>query len=284
MVINEKVEITLGYPPKTKSWEKKLGYKPEVNKPFFVDWFLLKTTSFRRKKIKIKCDDCEIIYEKRICGINGNVDYCVSCMNKGSRNGMYGSKPTENFIKARDKMLKEFGNPFTWESTKQNNIDKEVWKKIGDKNKGKKRTEETKKKLSKSIKNAYKYGRLKPQNRWGKTIVKQYNGIDYQSTYELNFIKYCEEIGLFELLERGPIIQYVDDNGLPHNYFSDFKIKDTDIVIEIKSTYIWKKNQRINEIKKEFSEKLYNYLIIKDNNFSEFNNLITQKVKNIVLH
>jgi hypothetical protein len=85
------------------------------------------------------------------------------------------------------------------------------------------------------------------------------------------------------MLERGPVIEYVDDNGLTHNYFSDFKIKNTNIVIEIKSSYMWQKNQRINELKKETSEKIYNYIVIKDNNFSEFDSLISQKIKNIVL-
>jgi|LakMenEpi03Aug12_release.lakeMendotaPanAssembly.Ray.scaffolds.fasta_scaffold329948_2 hypothetical protein len=283
MVLNEMVEIKIKSKLKLKTWETKLGFTPEINKPFFINWSLLKTTSYRRIKLKIKCDDCGAAFEKRICGINGNIDYCFKCMNKGNRNGMYGVEPNENFIKARNKMLEERGNPFTWDSTKQNNINKQVWKKIAKKNKGIKRSEETKKKLSESIKKAYKTGILKPQNRWGKTIIKQYKGIDYQSTYELEFIKYCEKIGLFTMLERGPVIEYVDDNGLTHNYFSDFKIKNTNIVIEIKSSYMWQKNQRINELKKETSEKIYNYIVIKDNNFSEFDSLISQKIKNIVL-
>lgn len=284
MVLNENVKITLNHKSKIKTWEKKLGFRPEINKPFFVNWLLLKTTTFRRIKLKIMCDDCGTTFEKRICGINGNLDYCVKCMNKGDRNGMFGTKLNENCIKARDKMLNERGNPFTWESTKQNNIDKQVWKKIGAKNKGIKRSNDSKKKLSESIKEAYKSGRLKPQNRWGKTIIKQYKGLDYQSTYELQFIKHCEKQNLLSILERGPIIQYIDDDGLSHNYFSDFKIKDTNIVVEIKSSYMWEKNKRINEIKKETSEKLYNYIIIKDNNFSEFNKLLKQKFNNIILH
>lgn len=283
MILDEMVEIKLNYKSKIKTWQTKLGFIPEINKPILVNWSLLKTTSFRRIKLEIKCDDCGMTFKKRICGINGNVDYCHKCMNKGNRNGMFGTKPTENFIKARDKMIEELGNPFTWESTKQNNINKKVWEKIRKKNKGLKRSENVKKKLSESIKNAYSSGKLKPQHRWGKTVIKNYKGLDYQSTYELEFIKYCEKNGWLAILERGPIIQYIDDNGLPHNYFSDFQIKNTNIVIEIKSTYIWKKNQRINEIKKETAEKIYDYIIIKDNNFSVFNKLFTQKIKNILL-
>jgi Na+/phosphate symporter len=44
-------------------------------------------------------------------------------------------------------------------------------------------------------------------------------------------------------------------------------IKNTNIVFEIKSTYIWKKYYEKNILKKEAAEKLYQYHLIMDNNF-----------------
>jgi hypothetical protein len=57
-------------------------------------------------------------------------------------------------------------------------------------------------------------------------------------------------------------------------YFSDFKIKNTNIIFEIKSWYYWERNKEINIIKKETASKIYDYYLIMDNNFIEVDKLI----------
>lgn len=117
--------------------------------------------------------------------------------------------------------------------------------------------------------NSFKNGTRKPNSGWGKVTIKQYNGIDYQSTYELKFLKYLESLKKLHLIERGPRISYLDSDGKEHNYYIDFKIKNTNIVFEIKSSYIWNKHKTINEIKQKTASGLYNYNLVIDNKFKD---------------
>jgi len=50
-------------------------------------------------------------------------------------------------------------------------------------------------------------------------------------------------------------------------YFIDYKMKGTNIVFEIKSTYYWNKLLETNLLKEKAAKELYNYNIIMDNNF-----------------
>ena len=88
---------------------------------FYVEWYLLKSSQLRGSKIKVKCDDCAKIIEKRICDldINNNVHFCKNCVLKGDRNPWYGKTMHENSKKGLKKWLEENGNPFTWESSKK---------------------------------------------------------------------------------------------------------------------------------------------------------------------
>jgi len=102
----------------------------------------------------------------------------------------------------------------------------------------------------------------------------EYKGLKYQSKYELNFIKYLESSNKIHLIEHGPSISYIDIDGKERTYFIDFKIKNTNIVFEIKSNYYWNKKIKTNILKKETASKIYDYYLIMDNNFSELDNLI----------
>jgi len=278
MFITEKenLEIVLVDNSRLNDWIKKLGYIPELNKTISVHWTLLRTTKFRTLKMLVKCDDCNIIHTKRIRDLKpeNKVHYCKKCYNKGDRNGMFGVPPNESFLLGAKKLIQEKGNPFTWESTKKAAKDANVWEKIAKKNRGKKRTKETKEKMSKSTLLSYKEGRQVPGKRWGKVYTKQYKGLDYQSSYELKFLLFIEELGMLDLIERGPKINYIDNAGKAHSYFSDFKIKNSNIVFEIKSWYTWKKNLEINLIKKEAAEKEYDYILIFDNKFFKLKKIL----------
>jgi len=268
----EKLEVILKNYRQPSKWEKDLGFKPELNKSIIVHWSLLKTKrDYRTKFIKVKCDDCGIIFERRIRDLDPNKNYhlCRECQNKGDRNGQFGKPMNENFKKSYKKLIKDKGNPFTWDSSKQkikNKLDETV-KKIVAKTKGQKRNQETKEKMSLSAIKAFEEGRRKPSSGWGRIKIKQYNGLDYQSSYELKFLKFVEDLNKFNIIERGPRISYFDTLGKEHNYYIDYRIKGTDVVFEIKSDYLWNKNKDINEIKMKEAKKLYNYNLVINNNF-----------------
>jgi len=272
----ENVEIILKHYSQPSRWEKTLGFKPELNKSYLIHWSLLKTKrDYRRRFIKIKCDDCGEVFERKIRNLDSDNNYhlCNKCMKTGERNGMYGKEKSEEQKLAHHKWMEKNGNPFTWESSIKKIKEKNPWLKVAEKNRGKKRSEEIKLKMSLSSLKSFKEGRSKPNTGWGKITIRQYNGIDYQSTYELNFLKYLESINKFHLIERGPRISYIDLDEKEHNYFIDYRIKNTDIVFEIKSTYVWNKHITTNENKQKYAEKLYDYYIVMDNNFEDVNKL-----------
>jgi len=268
----EYIEVVLNSNNQISKWKEKLNFIPEINKPFFVHWSKLKTTSYRRKKIKIKCDECLDIIEKdtRNLEIDEKYHLCNSCIKKGKRNPQYGREKTNAQKDAHKKWLKENGNPFTWDSVKKKLKEKqeETTKKVMSKITGSKRTKETRKKMSESIRLAYKEGRLISGTGYSNIRVKYYKGLHYQGSYELKFLKYVESFGKLHLIDRGPRIQYKLSDG-EHTYLVDYMIKNTNIIFEIKSSYYWKKNEKINIIKRENAEKTFNYNLVMNNNFQQ---------------
>ena len=270
----EFVKIKISDKSKTK-WERKIGKQIEGNE-IEVHWTFLKGSTFRTISINLICDDCSIIHKRRIrdLDINNNVHYCKKCVNKGNRNIHFGKPCSENSKEATRKYMELNGNPFTWESSKIKIREAKPWKKAHKVNTGSKRSEDVKTKMSKSAILAFKGGRRSPGSGWAKIHTKEYKGLNYQSKYELKFIEYLEYKGKFDIIEKGPTIPYFDMNGKEHIYFVDFKIKNTNIIFEIKSWYYWEKNKEINIIKKETASKIYDFYLIMDNNFKEIDKLI----------
>jgi hypothetical protein len=95
--------------------------------------------------------------------------------------------------------------------------------------------------------------------------------IYYQGTYELDFLeKYYKK---FPDIERAPTIHFIFEE---HNkvYYPDFYIPSKNLIIEIKNSYLAKKDKKKLESKKQSVKKLgYNYIMIIDKNYSEFNKL-----------
>ena len=225
MFLNDEVEITLT--KLDKRWVDRLGFDYEPNKPIFVDWRLIKKSSFRTSFITVKCDDCGIEHERRLRDLDENnpIHFCSNCRVSGERNSHFG-KPMHEKL------------------------------------------------MSESAITAFKNGNRKVTNGWGVVRTKVYKGLPYQSKNELKFIKYFESIVLFDLLDRGDIVIYHDKNNKEHTYHPDFKIKNTDLVFEIKSLYLWNKFLETNLLKKEAAEKLYDYHVIIDNDFTNIKKII----------
>lgn len=105
--------------------------------------------------------------------------------------------------------------------------------------------------------------------------IKQYKNtlLYYQASYELDFLeKYYEK---FLDIQRGPTIKYLI-NEKYKIYYPDFYIPSLNLIIEIKSSYC--ANYDWEKLKAKESAVLnneYNYILILDKNYNEFEKLIT---------
>lgn len=239
-----------------------------------VPWYLLQTSSFRNHHMKLKCDDCGTIFSKKLRYLDPsiNIHYCGSCFQKGPRHHNYGHPLHENTIIALIEWRKKHENP----SKKD-----EVRKKISEARKGKPsnmlgktHTEKSRKKISESnkiaIKEAWETGKLDYKSKYADSKMKEYKGIQYQGSYELDFLKECEKIGILDLIERGPVINYYDEMGKNHLYLVDYRIRNSNILIEVKSSYTLGINRKNNIHKFEEAKKLGNFILITNKNYSEF--------------
>lgn len=274
MFINEYIKIKIPKGRHLNSWKIKLNNSSLIGgEELYVHWTILKTSTYRTESLLLKCDGCYLEHKRRIRDLTTDNHFCSSCRKLGDKNPQYGKPISENAKVALKKWMDINGNPFTWKSTVDKIRIKEPWKKSIEKRKGRKVSEETRKKMSDGIKKAYADGKLKPRNEWSNIEVKEYKGIEYQGTYELKFLKFIESLNMIDLIERGPIIKYFF-NGEEHNYFSDFRIKNTNIIFEVKSDYYWKKKIDINMAKKEAAELQYEYHLIINNNFKKIENIL----------
>lgn len=93
----------------------------------------------------------------------------------------------------------------------------------------------------------------------------------YQGTYEFDFLnKYYDKINI----ENGKSIKiiYKDKKTM---YHSDFFISEKNLIVEIKSSYWYNKYYNKNIIKQKECKKLgYNYIIIIDKNYNEFDKIL----------
>lgn len=100
----------------------------------------------------------------------------------------------------------------------------------------------------------------------------EYNNIFYRGSYELDFIKFCENNGI-EIKKPGRIKYFINDQL--HYYFPDFFIPKYNLLIEIKSKYYYKLNEDKNILKKEYSiNSGYNFLFIMDKDYTELEKII----------
>lgn len=137
---------------------------------------------------------------------------------------------------------------------------------------------ETQKKIKKT--NLLKYGYEHPmQNKdifikafKTKIKIKQFKdtNIWYQGLYELNFLeKYYDKL----IIERGPSIKYKfkRKNKI---YYADFYIAPLNLIVEIKNSYLLKRDKYkcLNKKKAAISSG-YNYIMIVDKNYKKFEKL-----------
>jgi len=101
-------------------------------------------------------------------------------------------------------------------------------------------------------------------------LRKKFKNLTYQGTYELDFLEKYQNLNI----EKGKTIRYKFENK-EKIYFSDFFYKPFNLIIEIKSDYIYKKDIEKNLIKqKSCIEQGYNFIFIINKNYEDFNILL----------
>lgn len=113
----------------------------------------------------------------------------------------------------------------------------------GNHQRGKPRTEEEKKKISRTLKNNPNVGGLRQGSGRGKK--GWYKGFFCDSTYELAFIIYCLEHNI--KIERCSIVYEYTYNGQVHKYHPDFILEDGSLV-EIKGYMTDLVNIKLNSV------------------------------------
>jgi len=130
-----------------------------------------------------------------------------------------------------------------------------------------------------------KYGVSNPMkdcNVFKKQLLASYKIIYYndelfsQGSYELDFLNYCENNNIIDLISNGPSIEYIlESNNSNHTYHSDFFIEKLNLIIEIKSSYTYNIDLDKNLMKRKYSKlNGYNFIFIIDRDYKEFENII----------
>jgi hypothetical protein len=97
--------------------------------------------------------------------------------------------------------------------------------------------------------------------------LKEYNGLKYQGTYELDFLKFCKTNNF--KVERGKSIKFIMDSK-NKTYYPDFYLPEYNLICEIKSDYYYYKYLDKNLSKMETSiERGFQFKFILNKNYEE---------------
>ena len=92
--------------------------------------------------------------------------------------------------------------------------------------------------------------------------------IHYRGSYEKHFLDFCFDNNIeVSNFEEKLFYEYL---GKTHRYFPDFYHRESNTIIEIKSTFTFEKDYDINLLKEKCAKEKYNFLFIIDKNYSEF--------------
>ncbi len=89
----------------------------------------------------------------------------------------------------------------------------------------------------------------------------------YQSSYELDFLKYCLLKNI--KVERGKSFRYIQASK-EHIYHSDFFLPEHALICEVKSNYTYNYDLEKNMLKSK-SVIGYNFIFLIDKEYSELN-------------
>lgn len=229
------------------------------------------------KKIKIKCDECELEFLRAYRDIFrarekhrivGDVDNCWQCaFTKSVTSEEHRKRMSIALIKThRDHP--EFAKQISV-TLKANNVN------VGDKNGMKKlenreKVSKTRKKMfiehpemradiSKCMCELWANGVFKDvkvgKSKWYDFIKQDGTTIKCQGTWELAFAKWADENNLTFETHRGRI-KYCDENGAKRSYYPDFYIEDWKCYIDVKSDYFYNLNKNKFDCIRKSNKKL----------------------------
>jgi hypothetical protein len=249
-------------------------------------------------KVECKCDICdkinEIGYNKYLLNIKKNNFYVgyecrihllrKTCLDK------YGVDNVSKIESIKEKRVKTCLNKYGTKNPHQN---KEVIKKTEETNikkygfKNVFQNEKIKSKIKDGYKNKFNvdYPSQVPEihEKIFKSLykLKQYNetSLYYQGSYEKDFLdKYYN---LLPNIERGQSIKYRYNNK-NRIYHSDFYIKEYNLIIEIKNSYLFNRDKNIIEEKeKAVIKNGFNFIIIINKNYIFFEEFIKYNKSNL---
>jgi hypothetical protein len=101
-------------------------------------------------------------------------------------------------------------------------------------------------------------------------LIHQYKNtiLTYQGTYELDFIE--KHYDKYPDIQNGLSFKYIM-NGKNKVYHSDFYIQSLNLIVEIKNSYLAKRDKEEIKLKKQsVIDAGYNYLMILNKNYDEF--------------
>ena len=249
MIITEKLEIIVKN--NLRKYYANLGYIF----PFTWDPKIIMDIKDLPKNSNLKID-CKC----NVCGKIKNISYYH--YNKNIKiGGFYSCKGKCSRMKYKSTCIKKFGfeNPFQNEEIKKKSKET-CMRNYGVDNSLK--CINIKKKVQNTMIKNYNVNMI---NRYRIKKYKDTN-IYYQGTYELDFLEKFYKIGI----EKCKSIKYGDKI-----YFPDYFFSKLNLIIEIKSEYIYKLHESKNlEKQKSCIDQGYNFIFIINKNYKEFEKLI----------
>lgn len=233
-------------PFKSEEIQKKIT--STIQKKFGVD------NAAKSKQVKNKIKSTNL---KKYGVENPMQDDNVYKKSKNTKLDRYGDENYNNRDKYKETCLDNFGveNPSQLEEIKQKKIETCL------ENHGVKFPSHSKKIFDKQIKSGYK------------TKIHEETKIKYQGTYEKDFLDFCYSNKLS--VERGPTVKY-NFNDEDHYYFSDFFLKELNLILEIKSEYYFNLHKKLNLAKqKECLRQGYSFEFIIDKDYSKLEEIIS---------
>jgi uncharacterized C2H2 Zn-finger protein len=215
-------------------------------------------------------DECSICNNKTLFSGKLNIGYnkfcSKKCANKSTRIGFekgmmkkYNTVIPMQTKKSREKYVKTMIQRYGVEVPSQNKkISSKILQSMNKKYGGNAPVQNTDI-FNKSFKNRIAIYRYKNTN------------LLYQGSFELDFLeKFSNKIDIL----NGPRIKYASKDGIKRVYYSDFFIPSLNLIVEIKSSFIVTLDKDIRE--KEFAaiKNGYNYILILNKNYNEFENLL----------
>ena len=109
---------------------------------------------------------------------------------------------------------------------------------------------------------------IKSQKAAFKLKLHEQTGLYYRGTYEKHFLDFCFKNNI--PVKKGKTIKYLFEDKTK-TYFSDFYLEEKNLIIEIKSNYIYKKHLDKNLAKERSCiEQGYEFIFLINKNYSEF--------------